>query len=252
MPLERTRTRLDGFRLHAVHTGQGTPVLLLHGLSGSHRWWRFTVPALEEEHRVHLPELVGFGGSRGASRQPTIPEMAALLARWMDAMELDRAHFIGHSMGAQVGIHLASRWPERVERLVLVSAAGIPRPLTPVKLAELGSELVWPRAWGRLGFLPTIAADALRAGPRTLGRALGHILRDDVRPLLARLEAPTLLIWGVDDPLTPVDDGRVMRDLIPDARLVVLEGAAHNPMADRPEQFNRELLTYLRGAGAEE
>ena len=62
--IERTRTRLDGFRLHALHTGEGDPVVLLHGLSGSHRWWRYTVPALRERHRVHLPEMVGFGGSR--------------------------------------------------------------------------------------------------------------------------------------------------------------------------------------------
>ncbi|HSH44502.1 MAG TPA: alpha/beta hydrolase [Longimicrobiales bacterium] len=249
MVLERTRTRLGGFRLHAVHTGSGSPVVLLHGLSGSHRWWRFTVPALEREHRVHLPELVGFGESRGAARQPSIPEMAELMARWLDALELDRPDFVGHSMGAQVGIHLAARWPDRLRRLVLVSAAGVPRSLSPMKLASFGTELLWPRAWGRLGFLPTIAADALRAGPRTLGRALGHILRDDVRPLLDRIKVPTLLLWGAHDPLTPVSDGRQMRDRIPDARLVVLENAAHNPMADRPGAFNRELLEFLHDGG---
>jgi pimeloyl-ACP methyl ester carboxylesterase len=243
--LERTRTRLNGFRMHAVHTGAGQPVLLLHGLSGSHRWWRYTVPALRERHRVHLPEMVGFGGSRGATRQPSIPEMAGLMVRWMDALNVERTDFVGHSMGGQVGIHMAARWPERVRRLVLVSAAGVPHPLTPVKLAELGSELLWPPAWGRPSFLRTIATDAARAGPRTLARAVRHLMADDVRPLLPRVHVPVLLVWGARDPLTPLPDGRVMRDLLPDARLVVLEDAAHNPMADRPERFNREVLAFL-------
>ncbi|HUG40755.1 MAG TPA: alpha/beta fold hydrolase [Longimicrobiales bacterium] len=244
-PFERTRTRLDGFRMHALHAGSGDPVVLLHGLSGSHRWWRFTVPALGARHRVHLPEMVGFGGTGRASRQPGIAEMAGLMVRWLDALGVERTDFIGHSMGGQVGIHLAARWPDRVRRLVLVSAAGVPRPLTPLKLAELGSEFLFPGAWGRPSFLPTIAADALRAGPRTLARAMLHILGDDVRPLLPRVTAPTLLLWGARDPLTPVADGRLMEALLPHARLVVLEDAAHNPMADRPELFNRVVLSFL-------
>lgn len=243
--LERTTTRLDGFRLHAMHTGIGEPVLLLHGLCGSHRWWRYTVPALRKRHRVHLPEMVGFGGSRGAARQPGIAEMAGLMVRWLDAMRVDQTDFIGHSMGGQVGIHLAARWPDRVRRLVLVSAAGVPRPLTPVKLAELGSELLWPPAWGRPSFLTTIATDAARAGPRTLVRAVRSILADDVRPLLPRVHVPVLLVWGAHDPLTPMRDGEVMRDLLPEARLLIIEDAAHNPMADRPERFNAQVLSFL-------
>lgn len=245
MTTRRTRTRLGGFRLHALHTGKGPATVLLHGLCGSHRWWRYTVPALAREQRVHLPEMVGFGGSRGAARQPSIPEMAGLMVRWMDALELDRPAFVGHSMGAQVGIHLAARWPGRVRALVLVSAAGVPRTLSPVKLAELGAEMIWPRAWGRFDFLPTIALDAVRAGPRTVLRATRHILGDDIRPLLPRVTAPTLLVWGEHDPLTPVRDGRLMEDRIPDARLVVIPDAAHNPMADAPAHFNSEVLAFL-------
>ena len=219
--------------------------MLLHGLSGSHRWWRYTLPALTHRFRVHVPEMVGFGGSRGADRLPAIQEMAELLVDWQDALGVDRIRFVGHSMGAQVGIHLASHWPDRVERLALVSAAGVPRSLSPVKLAEFAAELAWPRAWGRKAFLPTIAADALRAGPRTLFRALGHILQDDVRPLLPRVQAPTLLVWGDRDPLTPLEDGRLMQQQIPDARLVVIHDAAHVPMADDPRTFNRELISFL-------
>lgn len=245
MQSERTRCRLGEFRMHALHRGVGDDVLLLHGLSGSHRWWRYTVPALVPRYRVHLPEMVGFGGSRGARKLPRIPEMAALLVRWLDTLDVERIHFVGHSMGAQVGIHLAAGWPDRLERLVLVSAAGVPRSLGPARLLGLGADLLRPQAWGRPSFLGTIAADAVRAGPGTLTRAVYGILSDDIRPVLPRVRAPTLLVWGENDPLTPVADGRLMRELIPDARLEVLPGASHNPMADRPRSFNDLLLGFL-------
>ncbi|MFW5950486.1 MAG: alpha/beta fold hydrolase [Gemmatimonadota bacterium] len=249
MDTNRTRARIDGFRLHALHAGAGEPVVLLHGLSGSRRWWRYNTPTLARAYRVHVPEMVGFGHSRGAVRHPTLPEMAGLLVRWLDALEIERAHFVGHSMGAQVGVHLASRWPERIERLVLTDAAGVPHPLSRAQLVAVAGELVRPRSWGRMNFLPTIAADTLRTGPRTVVRALRGILADDIRPLLPRVRAPTLLLWGEHDPITPLEDGRMIADLVPDAELVVIRGASHNPMADQPAAFNRELLRFLEGDG---
>lgn len=226
-------------------------MVLLHGLSGSSRWWRYTVPALRERYRVHIPEMVGFGGSRGAVRHPTLPEMAGLLVRWLDAVGIDATHFVGHSMGAQVGVHLAARWPDRIRRLVLSDAAGIPHPISPAHILEVGRELLWPRAWGRPSFLATIGLDAARTGPRTLVRAIRGILADDIRPLLPRVSAPTLLLWGEHDPFTPVADAEAIARLLPGARTVVIQGAAHNPMADRPRAFNRELLAFL-GEGHDE
>jgi pimeloyl-ACP methyl ester carboxylesterase len=173
--------------------------------------------------------------------------MAGLLVQWLDDADLDRTAFVGHSMGAQIGVHLAGRWPDRIERLVLTNAAGIPHDLSLPALTGMASALLDPRSWGRPSFLPTIVADSLRAGPRTLVRALRGILADDIRPLLPRITAPTLLLWGQHDPLTPVADGRLIQELIPDAELVVIPGASHNAMTDRPAAFNRALLRFLDG-----
>lgn len=243
--MERRYTLVGEARIHSLHGGEGRPVVLLHGLSGSHRWWRYTVPALVGDRSVHVPELVGFGESRVPTGPPTIVGMAELLVRWMDALSLDRVDLVGHSMGGQISIHLAARWPERVDRLTLVSAAGVPRRLSLQEAARLVSELIPPRAWGRPDFLPTIAGDALRSGPRTLLRTTRHLLADDVLPLLPRITQRTLLIWGRLDPLTPLAHAWVMADRIPGARLVVIPDAAHNPMADRPETFNRLLVDFL-------
>jgi pimeloyl-ACP methyl ester carboxylesterase len=242
---ERTLTRIGRYRIHALHTGSGRALVLLHGLSGSSGWWRYNVPALAEHFRTHTPDLVGFGRSRGWLAQPTIPQMAELLWQWLDELKIERAHLIGHSMGGQIAIHMATMQPARVDRLVLVSAAGIPRQLSLVATARFIAEVVPPKRWGSPAFLPSIAADALRAGPRALLSATNYLLRDDVRPLLPQIASPTLLVWGRLDPMTPLAQGEEMARLIPGAQLMVFDDAAHMPMVDRPERFNREVLQFL-------
>lgn len=243
---ERRFTRVGEHRIHSLHAGAGPPVVLLHGLCGSSRWWRYTLPALTPHFSVHVPELVGFGRTISAGPQPSIPDMAGILVEWLEIMEVDTPGLVGHSMGGQIAIHMAAGESDP-RRLVLVAPAGIPRPRTPTELARLLSEVVPPRRWGAPAFLPTIAADVLRTGPRLVMRAARRLLDDDVRPLLSTIRAPTLLLWGDLDPLVPVAQGEEMARAIPDARLVVLEGAAHVPMADRPEAFNRHLLGFLGG-----
>jgi pimeloyl-ACP methyl ester carboxylesterase len=245
---ERSQVEARGYRIHALHTGAGHPLVLLHGLSGSAGWWRHNVPAFAAHYRTHTPDLVGFGRSRGRVAQPSIAEMADVVAAWLDAQHIERAHLIGHSMGGQIAIHLAAQYPVRIDKLVLVAAAGIPRKLSMTAAARFIAELVPPRRWGSPTFLPTIAADALRAGPRALLRATNYILHDDVRPLLSRLTMPTLLVWGRHDPMTPLAQGEEMARGIPGARLIVFEDAAHMPMVDRAQRFNQEVLQFLRDA----
>ncbi len=247
--MERRRTTVLGFCIHSVHAGEGAPVVLLHGLSGSHRWWLETIPALVASgFRVHVPELVGFGGSRRPARQPDLEEMANVVLRWMEAMGLERAHVVGHSMGGQVSIHLAALHPARVDRLVLVDASGIPRALTLREAARFVTEVALTGAWIRPRFVTTVALDAFLAGPRALARAARYILMDDVRPLLPAITCPTLLLWGALDPLTPLEQGARMAAALPDARLVVLPRAAHIPMIEESRRINAALVEFLAAA----
>lgn len=246
--VERSRrtTEIGGCRVHSVHAGSGAPLVLIHGLAGSHGWWRFTLEAFAAEFAVHVPELVGFGRTGAVRPFPTIGGMADVLASWMDALSLERVHVVGHSMGGQIALHLAARHPQRVARLVLVSSTGIPRPFRVTDLARLAAELIPPRAWGSRSFLPVIARDAVSAGPRVLWSALRNLLIDDVRPLLPHIEAETLLVRGELDPLIPRAHALELARGIRRARLAVTEGAAHNPMVDRPAAFLDLVLPFLR------
>lgn len=244
---ESSETHLDDVSIAALHAGAGPDVVLVHGLCGSRRWWRANMPALARRYRVHVPELVGFGASRGAPRQPDIPEMAEILIQWLDALGVHHAHLVGHSMGGQISIHMAAEHADRIDRLVLISPAGVPRDLTPRAVARLATEIVPPRGWGKPSFLPTLAADVLRTGPRVLLSATRHLLADDTRPLLPRIRQPTLVVYGRLDPLIPEDHARLMAERIPNSRFLPLPDAGHNAMLDRPEEFNAAILEFLDG-----
>jgi pimeloyl-ACP methyl ester carboxylesterase len=244
---ERRFTRVGEHRVHSIHVGAGPDVVLLHGLSGSHRWWRYNIDALAARFRVHAPELVGFGGSRVAPLAPRLglPELTDVMAGWLAALGIRRPRLVGHSMGGQIAIHLTTERQVELAALVLVSASGMRLRASVPELTRFLAGALPPRAWGAPDFLPTIAADALRAGPRTLLRAGVTLLTDDVRPLLRRVRCRTLVVWGALDPLLPVRLGRRMAATIPGARLEVIEDAAHNPMADRPAAFNQVVLEFL-------
>jgi pimeloyl-ACP methyl ester carboxylesterase len=248
MPVRSTLTEVGEYRIHSVEFGDHDQALVLvHGLAGSAQWWSRNVLSFCREYRVVIPDLIGFGSTQLAGRLPHIPRVAEVLCTWLEQLGHQCVHLIGHSMGGQISVHLAARFPEKVDCLVLVDSAGIPRPLRPRALARSALSMAPPRAWGDPVFLRTIAGDAWTAGPLTLAQAVHHIVRDDVRPLLPRIEAPTLIVWGENDRLVPAEDAEVFRALMPNARQVVLRRAAHNPMVDRPAEFNRLVLRFLRG-----
>jgi len=221
--------------------GDGPPLLLLHGLSGSARWWQRNIPALSRAYRVIAIDLPGFGGTHRDSRF-VLEEAVAGVAGVLDDLGIERAHVIGHSMGGLVAGGLAAEGPERVDRLVLVDAGFIS--LDP----GLGKRAVGVAAalrWTSPSLLPVVLRDAVRSGPVRMVDASVQLLRVDWNGKLTRIEAPTLLVWGEHDTICPPRIGRAMARLIPDSRLHVIAGASHNPMWERSAEFDRAVLDFL-------
>jgi pimeloyl-ACP methyl ester carboxylesterase len=224
--------------------GEGEPVVFVHGLSGSTLWWARNVPALAERYRVYLVDLPSFGTMRRSRHRFVLAEAASWLSGWMEAAGLERAHLVGHSMGGYVSIRLAASEPESVSRLVLVAPAGVPAGRS--MLGHLVPLLLSAR-YATPSFMPVLVRDALRMGPTTLWRAARDLLAEDVREDLRKIQSPTLLVWGEKDPLIPPAVGDLLRREIPDSRLLLLRGAAHVPMFDRPAEFDAALLAFLAG-----
>jgi pimeloyl-ACP methyl ester carboxylesterase len=218
-------------------------VVLLHGLSGSGRWWRKNIGPLSKDFTVYTVDLIGFGSSR--RQRFVLEETAASIARWMDAMQDEGEncfHLIGHSMGGLVAAELAAKHPDRIDRLVLVDAAALPFEHT---IARSALHLVQSVRWMRPDFLPVLVTDALRAGPLTLLRAARAIHQSDMTEDLGKIAARTLIVWGEHDMLLPPSRGAMLHDALPGSEFTIIQGAGHNPMWDEPETFNELALRFL-------
>ena len=237
---------IQGIATRHRRAGSGPEVLVLPGWGASIEAVAPIVAALQGVCTVHAVDLPGFGQTGPPPRPWGVEDYAEWTRALLEALALSRVSIVGHSHGGRTAIQLAARHPALVERLLLVDAAGIraPRTLT----------------WYRRVALAKLAKHVLnRLGPP--GRALGHrlvgraassdyaasdaamrptfvrLVNTDLTALLPEIRAPTLLIWGDADEDTPLADGQTMERLIPDAGLVVFEGAGHFSYADQPQRF---------------
>lgn len=241
---------------HKIQVGQQTvyyqvvgernsePIILVHGLSASSRWWVRNIPALARRYRVYLLDLPGFGIMRRYRRRFALDELASRIVAWMEATGIKQAHLMGHSMGGYICLRIAARYPERIKRLVLVSPAGIPHVRS---VYGYIIPLLVAFRYFKPGFFYILISDALRAGPRTILRATQDLLTRDIRDCLHDVTAPTLLVWGEHDSLVPPVFGPILQHEIKDARLLILKRAGHVVMFDQAERFNQALLGFLGG-----
>jgi pimeloyl-ACP methyl ester carboxylesterase len=224
--------------------GEGEVIVFVHGLSGSTLWWRRNIPELARHYQLYLVDLPGFGSMRRHHRHFRLEEAAAWLAAWVEAVGLDQFYLIGHSMGGYICMDFAVRYPEKVKRLVLVSAISVPRETSVLRFLPH----VWHASWQITpAFWPVLCFDSLRAGPRTLWRVAMQIIELDATSVIKALAIPTLLIWGENDDLVPLPLGKQLSERLAhiQARLLVIRQANHVCMFEQPEQFNAALLAFL-------
>ncbi len=235
---------IGGVRLAYTVAGSGAPAVLIHGLGGSGRWWDRVVPALSRDHTVHVIDLVGFGASAG--QRFTLERAAHQIAAFMDALGIADALVVGHSMGGLIAAELAADRPDLVGQLVLVDAAGLP---FRARFVTHVMNVVRSTLESSPTFLAMAFVDSLRAGPFTLIAATRSILASDLSEKLGRIAAPTLVLWGANDPLIPADTGRELTNALRDGRFEIVEGAGHSPMWERPERFTALVRQFVRGRG---
>jgi pimeloyl-ACP methyl ester carboxylesterase len=233
---------IQGQTVHYRTCGSGEPLIFIHGLSGSSQWWKYNIPELAEHYKIYLIDLPGFGSMRTLLRKISLNEVDEWIIKLLNALDIQKAHFIGHSMGGYLCIQIAANYPERVKKLVLVSSVGVAtgRTLLTSLLPLLNAfRYVTP------DFLPVLMIDALRAGPLTLFLFANDVLHVNVEEQLRKIQAKTLLIWGTNDTLIPPKYASVFRKEIPNSSLILLRDSGHVPMFDRPKDFNEVVCKFL-------
>lgn len=233
--------RSGGGVLYWHEYGSGPPLVLVHGLSGSRRWWRRNLPAFSAHFRVYVVELTGYG-SAWRHRALGVEGSADLIVNWMTAQDLRDVTLLGHSMGGQISTIVASRCPERLRALVLACASG----LLDTDLFRAALQLPRAALTGRFSFIPTVLFDSLRAGPLNVVRSTLDLLGHPTGEMLPAIALPTLVIWGERDALVPADLGRTLAEALPRGKYVEIPRAGHVVMVDEPERFNEAVLHFLR------
>ncbi len=244
---------LNNLKISYQVAGDGEVVLLLHGWGGAAASFQPVFEWLAESHKVYALDLPGFGESQIPPTPWNTSDYARCVAAFLDKFCIPKAHLIGHSFGGRISIILSAEYPEKVDKLILVDSAGIKPPRTAkyyfrVGIAKIGRLL---RRSGKYGNRLANAVSQ-RTGSKDYREAgdmratLVKVVNQDLRPLLPRIVASTLLIWGENDKDTPVSFGRIMEKEIPDAGLVVLKAAGHFSYLDKFPQFCRIVASFLK------
>lgn len=269
---------VDGARVNYVELGpppsEQHPLALVfvHGLSGCWQNWLEQLPHFARRHRVIAPDLPGFGCSPEPSWEISIPRYGELLRRFCDALDVGDAALVGNSMGGFVSAEAVITQPDRFEKLVLVSAAGVSsarlrRAPTAVVARMLAAAAPYamnlqqrqfhrPRAravaFGNIIRHPLRLRSELlweffQGGMRAdaFADALGSLAGYEILDRLEEVEAPTLIVWGRNDRVVPPRDAAEFARRLRNSETVIFDDCGHVPQAERPTRFNRLLESFV-------
>jgi pimeloyl-ACP methyl ester carboxylesterase len=267
---------LHGHRVTYRTVGEGPPLLLLHGVTNSSQTWERVAPLLSERYTLIAPDLLGHGDSAAPRGDYSLGAHASGVRDLLTMLGHDHVTVVGHSLGGGIAMQFAYQFPERCERLVLVSSGGLGRDVHLVLRAATlpGADYVLPlltatRVLGlgrgvggvlrRVGLAPGGDVDVLARGFASLDnadsrQAFLHTVRAVIEPGGQRVSAhdrlalaallPSLIVWGERDTIIPLAHGEAAHAAMPGSRLEVFPGAGHMPHDADPERFARVLTEF--------
>jgi pimeloyl-ACP methyl ester carboxylesterase len=271
-----TFKEIDGMQIHLEHEGSGPPIILIHGYTSNLITWRFNTRELAAKgFSVWALDLPGFGYSdKPKDFGYTLADYADFMAKFMDAEGIKKAVLVGNSMGGNIAIETYLKYPDRVERLVLIDSGGYPEEEGGFFLFNLmqypvaGDILMsfnyrWVIKQSMLSgiyydnkFVTDDVIDSYykvyktengRKGPLWVGRAIdwSHDLTAD---MIKTIAVPTLVIWGKEDTLIPVTDADLFGRDIAGSRVIVIGEAGHMPHEEKAEIVNGLISDFVKGA----
>jgi pimeloyl-ACP methyl ester carboxylesterase len=269
--MKKTVRLPDGETLAYLTMGNpdGTPVVLVHGYTDNARDWVPLVPYLSRHFRLILVDLRGHGRSSKPDCCYTLPDFANDIVLLLDSLGIRKADIVGHSLGSIIAQIYAETWPERTDKVVLISSTGGPPPGTPPSKPKfdfaaqirqlhepLDPESPFMVSWWDS---PTpvdpdfirrqridSAAIPLRVWLAVLDQGLGDVA--DLQRTLPRLRAPALLIWGSQDPIMEPEVRTTLRQALPHAQVKIFQGLGHNPFWEDPRGCAAVINAFLESA----
>jgi pimeloyl-ACP methyl ester carboxylesterase len=272
----REETRLHGRRISYLTAGEGPVLMLIHGIASDSEAWRSSLPLLARRATVIAPDLPGHGSSGKGPGDYSLGALASFLRDLLVALGHERATLVGHSLGGGVAMQFSYMFPERTERLVLVSSGGLGQNVSLLLRAATlpGSDLAIALTIGPITAVGRAGVAALRRVGLRVAPDLGEVGRgfatladregrsaflDTLRSVVnfrgQRVDAsdrlylavgmPTLLLWGERDTIIPVGHGQRATAQMPGSRLVTFPDSGHFPQIDDPHRFAATVREFL-------
>jgi len=261
IPLPPAQTVLVKGRKIVYHeAGQGSVVILIHGLGADSRHWAANIGPLAQNFHVIALDQIGYGKSDKPVMRYTVGNFVDYLHGFMEALKIPKASLVGNSLGGWIALDFAIRHPDMVEKLVLVDAAGL-HPATPLRQPKGGWKNLTPlnthwffdlmdanKEWattdlGPHGFERHVKnGDSYTIASSVAEMATGREFEDKK---LDKVQTPTLIIWGRNDVLIPLAMGENFNKGIAGSQLIVIEATGHIPMVGKPEEFNQLTQKFL-------
>ncbi len=263
---------VESRNIRYVNEGSGPAVILIHGLGGSLDWWDLTIPVLAKHFSVYALDLPGFGGSERLNERVTTEFPSRFMAQFMKHLDIYKTSLVGHSMGGYVAARTAVDFSQTVVKLVLVSSAGFGRVHHPIlralSLPLIGEITATPTLLGTRVFLRSLVYDKKVASEERVNTTFRHFRRpgakaDFLRALRAgatlsqsrdslltpedirRIAVPTILVWGAQDPVFPLNQAKFADGLLPYSQLHVLDRCGHIPQIEHAVEFNDLVSQFL-------
>jgi pimeloyl-ACP methyl ester carboxylesterase len=263
--IKQKQAEVFGQKIHYLEGGSGPAVILLHGLGVDAGSWAMTTAALAKSFHVFAPDQIGFG----QSDKPLMPYRISTFADFLDGFYqqagITKATLVGNSLGGWIAMRFALAHPEKVDRLVLVGSAGLTgerwggpkmtkeallalHPTTREDMKKLMGAVWATRQIVTDEFVERAFAAKMRRGDgHTVMQVIESIARgeDFMDGRLGALKAPTLIVWGREDGLTPLAIGKALHEDIKGSELLVLDRCGHAPQLECSGAFNAALLKFI-------
>lgn len=249
---------LHGMKIFYDFAGEGNTIVLMHGWGGQVDSFKPVFDYLSKSYKVYVFDFPGFGKSDLPPEAWGTEEYGKFVMKFFEALNIVKANIVAHSFGGRIAIWLAANFPEIVNKLVLIDSAGI-RPKRTFKyrtkalIAKSGKRLFLVPIFGKYGgsllnhLYRLVGSKDYQQQTGIMRSTLVKVVNEDLRSLLPKILAPTLLIWGENDKDVPLSSARIMEKGIKDAGLVVFKNAGHFSYLDRFTDFCLIVSKFFGG-----
>ncbi len=254
------KTIINGLRINYIKIGTGKPVLILPGWGTTINTYMTLINSISKYACVYCLDFPGFGKSQEPHNSWNIDNYVSFVINFIKKQKIKRLDLIGHSNGGRIIIKLmnSKKLDFKVNNIILIGSSGIVHEKTlsqkfKVKVFKFCKKIlefkpinaIFPNLL--LNFKNSFGSEDYKNASPVMKSTLVKLINEDLKEFLANINVPTLLIWGEKDTSTPISDGKIMENLIPDAGLIILKDCSHYVFLDNPTYVNKIIYTFLNG-----